>query len=341
MGTVYLAIHPKNQTTVAVKVLTADYQKEPAILERFLREAEAAKHVSHPCLVKVHECGHHEGTYYIVMEHVVGRQLSDILSKDGPLSPMKAVRLTRQLLEALSACHQAGIIHRDVKPTNLMIDSSDNLRVLDFGLVKMVDQAVLTRMGARVGSPRYMSPEMILTGRANERSDIYQVGLILYECLAGKPAFPDSRIHEVLPKIVSQPPPPLVELNVPCAGQVQGFLDRALDKDPAKRFVSCHEALRYLPSMTVVSGEAGVSGKIKKGRMTTSGKLPVSRRTSLTARPRLSISTLKPQPALSLLGRLRACFGPPVTFRRVLLAVVIVSLWVVALAGVLRLLVSL
>jgi hypothetical protein len=209
MGAVYLAHHADLARTVALKIIRPDVRPGGNELARFRREAEACARVSHPGLIKVYDFGAVEGIPYIAMEYVPGQNLAEKIRDSGAMPVDDALSVVRQTLEALQACHESGLLHRDLKPANLILDVEGRVRVLDLGLVKAVDRTAITRTGEIVGTPRYIPPEQLLGQPVDERSDIYQVGLILYECLTGQPVFAATRPDELMRSILSLEPPPL------------------------------------------------------------------------------------------------------------------------------------
>jgi hypothetical protein len=276
MGAVYLARHVELDRAVALKILTGDHQRDPAVLVRFQREAEAAMRVSHPGLVKVYDYGHAEGMFYLAMEVVRGRNVAEILHGSGAMTLAAALKITREVLEAIGACHDAGLIHRDLKPGNIIVeDEGGRARVLDLGLAKHVDRTVLTREGSLMGSPRYMPPEMLRGGETGPRADIYQIGLILHECLTGRPVFEERDMGRLLTRILTEAPPPVPGLSGAGSHLIPEFLSRTLAKDPDARFGSCGEALKFLARPgTTHRLEAGPKGP--KGPPAASGRLPAA-----------------------------------------------------------------
>jgi serine/threonine protein kinase len=244
MGEVWLAEHMRLERRVALKILSGDHKANPELLERFKREAEAAMKISHPGVVRVFDFGESNGTFFFAMEVVDGRGLDAALA-DGPLKPPQAIKAMRELLEALQACHDAGLIHRDLKPANLIIDRTDRLRVLDLGLAKHEDRTLLTREGALLGTPRYMPPEGITGKPSDNRSDLYQVGLILHEMLCAQPAFP-HQMPVLLTAIAAGCAAPLPEIPGSSGRVLAAFRDKLIAPDPDQRFPSAGEALAWL-----------------------------------------------------------------------------------------------
>jgi serine/threonine-protein kinase len=267
MGTVYLARHVALDREVALKVLSSAFASDPDVAARFRREAECASRLSHPGLVKLYDYGLVDGVYYISMEYVAGKTLVDVIRSGGALPVSLALSLVRQVLEAIACCHGAGLVHRDIKPSNVMVDAAGRARVLDLGLVKPLNRTAMTAPGAMLGTPSYVPPELILCEEVDYRGDLYQIGLLLYECLAGRPAYTAPTLPELLRTIANLPPPPLPRLPAPVADLVSGFLDRTLAKRCEDRFSSCEAALAYLdaPPRPAPRSRADAAGAAASG----------------------------------------------------------------------------
>jgi serine/threonine-protein kinase len=219
MGAVYLAEHVHMRKAVAVKVLHKEMTAFPEVVARFEREAVAAGRIEHPHVVSASDFGQlPDGSFYLVLEYIEGQSLAKLVSKVGALSPLRALRITRQIVEALSAAHGVGIVHRDLKPDNVMLvdkdDDPDYVKVLDFGIAKIkveetVEQPALTQIGTVFGTPEYMSPEQARGELVDARADLYTVGVILYEMLAGVSPFKDDDLVVVLTRHLTADPPPL------------------------------------------------------------------------------------------------------------------------------------
>jgi hypothetical protein len=275
MGAVYRARHESLGREVALKVLVdQSAADDPNVLERFRREAEAACAISHPGLVKVFDFGQERGVWYLAMELVTGRTLMNVLEERGQLPVAECLRLTREMFDALGACHRAKLWHRDLKPSNLMLDDGGRLRVLDLGLVKRIDRTVLTEEGFRVGSPRYMPPEMVSEATSDARSDIYQMGLIAYEMFAGTPAFPENDVPKLLGQIITEDPPPLPQRSGVGGDRLVALIARCIEKAPDARFATCEDALAFLdakepaaartPSRPLEDGVRGPAGSLAR-----------------------------------------------------------------------------
>ncbi len=253
MGEVYRARDSRLGREVAVKVLPED-AGSPVKRERFLREAQAASALNHPGIVTVHDVGHDQGMDYIVMERVEGRTLCEIL-KAGPLPVDVALGYARQAAAALAVAHPAGIVHRDLKPQNLMVTPGGQLKVLDFGLARfesgVVDSVgptkeLLTAFGTVLGTPGYMSPEQVEGKPVDARTDVFSLGIVLYEMLTGKAPFGGSSVAAILYEIVHRVPEPAARLRPGLSRDVTDVLDVMLHKDPDQRFADGGELLAAL-----------------------------------------------------------------------------------------------
>jgi len=219
MGAVYRAEHVHMRKAVAVKVLHKEMTAFPEVVARFEREAVAAGRIEHPHVVSASDFGQLEdGSFYLVLEFIEGQSLAKLVSKVGALSPIRALCITRQIVEALSAAHGVGIVHRDLKPDNVMLvdkdDEPDFVKVLDFGIAKIkveetAEQPALTQIGTVFGTPEYMSPEQARGELVDARADLYTVGVILFEMLAGVSPFKDDDLVVVLTRHLTADPPPL------------------------------------------------------------------------------------------------------------------------------------
>ncbi len=219
MGTVYRAIHLGLQRPVAVKIIKREFAADPDVADRFLREARTMAKLRHPHAAMIFDAGNlADGRHFIIMEFVEGLTLSEALAREGPFSAERAVGIALQICDVLEEAHELGIIHRDLKPSNIML-SERGVRVLDFGVAKVLASSTevtathaTTGSGQIVGTPRYMSPEQCLGQRVGARSDLYSLGVLLYEMLAGRPPFLDALPSAVLVKQATASPPPLFQV---------------------------------------------------------------------------------------------------------------------------------
>jgi serine/threonine-protein kinase len=248
MGSVYRGTHVLLNKPVAIKLIRPELVTSQDIVERFFREARAAAKLSHPNIVTVHDLGQTEdGTLYIIMEIVDGQSLKDLIVSQGPWEPGRALRFCRGVASALSLAHRNGIVHRDLKPQNIMVfrdsEGRESPKLLDFGIAKTLepDSPALTSTGMVLGTPHYMSAEQAKGMPADQRSDIYALGVILYEMLVGKVPFDDKSIPSILVKHLTEPPRPPSTLRGDIPREVETLVLRCLEKDPGKRFQSADD----------------------------------------------------------------------------------------------------
>jgi tetratricopeptide (TPR) repeat protein len=260
MGTVYRARDTLLGRPVAIKVLPAEAMKDESRQRRFLQEARAASALNHPNIITVYDVLHEDDVHAIVMELLEGQSLQARLD-DGPLPPRQAVRIARQIADALAAAHAAGIIHRDLKPANVMFTERGVAKVLDFGIAKLdpmraTDQdathtGALTMMGAVVGTAAYMSPEQARGEAVDGRSDIFSLGIVMYEMLSGKSPFAASTITGVLHKLIYEDPPDLAVFSLDLPAGLAATVERALAKNAGERFQTMDSVAAVLEDIDV------------------------------------------------------------------------------------------
>jgi tRNA A-37 threonylcarbamoyl transferase component Bud32/tetratricopeptide (TPR) repeat protein len=232
MGVVYRARDPRIGRSVAIKLLSL---RDEALRVRFQQEAQSAGNLKHPNIVTVYDYGEHEEQPYIVMEFIEGVTLSQHIRQGIPLSLPRKLALIEDLSLALDYAHNKGIVHRDIKPANVMVDGDGVLKILDFGIARIGDSN-LTQVGVMVGTPNYMSPEQILGETADRRSDIFAVGLVFYELLSYKRAFPGDSPIAVMHAITQSKPEPLEKLCPDLHPSVIAIVAKALEKEPSRRY---------------------------------------------------------------------------------------------------------
>jgi serine/threonine-protein kinase len=249
-ATVYLGRNLDTNEIVAVKILSEQYTREPRYVERFRREAGLAEHLRHENVVRILDHGSEDGTHFLVMEFVEGLTLDAMLERRGRLPVHEAVSYLKQACEGLRAAHKAGIVHRDIKPANLMITPDGKLKIMDFGIARMEALAGLTQSGMFMGTPRYISPEMARGAGADIRSDLYALGLLTYEMLAGKPPFDADNPWAVLRLQLEEDPVPLRDVRPEVPAWLEAIINRAVSKDPARRFQDPAEMLAAVEQQT-------------------------------------------------------------------------------------------
>jgi serine/threonine-protein kinase len=256
MANVYLAEDEELGRQVAIKILNDRHASDDSFVERFRREAKNAAGLSHPNIVSIYDRGEAEGTYYIAMEYLEGRSLKDRIVAEGPLPIPAAIDATRQILHALGFAHRGGVVHRDVKPHNVLLSpdgSERRYKVTDFGISR-TSASQMTEAGSIVGTAQYLSPEQARGAPVDQRSDIYSVGIVLYELLTGSLPFTGETPLEIAMKHLSEIPKPPSALRPEVSSDLDMVVLRALAKDPADRFESAEEMDRELAR--VVSGTA-------------------------------------------------------------------------------------
>ena len=241
MGVVYKAHHVRLDRAAAVKVLTPALAGNTEFRERFISESQMAATLQHPNVITVYDAGEHDGLLYLAMQFVAGTDLRRLLELEGPLEPNRALNVLAQVAGALDAAHAHGLVHRDVKPANVLVDI-DRAYLGDFGLTKRFDATGgLTGVGQIVGTVDYLAPEQIDSGRVDGRTDTYALGCVLYECLAGRPPHAKDSDIAVLFAHVREEPEPLSRLVDDVPEGVDDVMAKALAKNIEDRYSSCRE----------------------------------------------------------------------------------------------------
>jgi beta-lactam-binding protein with PASTA domain len=240
MADVYLAEDQELGRRVAIKILNDKHAADEQFVERFRREAKSAAGLSHPNIVSIYDRGEAEGTYYIAMEHLDGRNLKELLLSRGPAPPHIAIDYARQILSGMRFAHRNGIVHRDIKPHNVLVDGDGRLKVTDFGIAR-AGGTQMTEAGSIVGTAQYLSPEQARGSPVDQRSDLYSLGIVLYELLTGTVPFTGDTPVEIAMKHLSEIPVPPSELNPAVPKPLEQIVMRALAKDPDDRYQSAEE----------------------------------------------------------------------------------------------------
>jgi len=236
MAVVYKAVHPRLGRYVAIKVLPRQFSFERKFVQRFHREATAASTLSHPNIVIIHDVDQEEDIHYIVMEYLEGQPLSELIKEQGSLPLGRAFKIIHQISSALDYAHSLGFVHRDIKPSNIIIGPEDHATLTDFGIVRTADGTSVTKEGAPIGTPQYMSPEQCDGKQADSRSDLYSLGVVLYEMLTGQVPFTADTPLVVMYQQVNKPPVPPRRINPDLLDPVERVVLRALGKTPEERY---------------------------------------------------------------------------------------------------------
>ena len=272
MSVLYRATDLNNGRQVAIKVPLAEMESDPVLVERFRREQEIGQELDHPGVVKTYD-GEERSRTYMVIEWVEGRLLRSILNEAG-VSPERklpidrAVHITLGICDALDYMHKHGVIHRDLKPENIMVGDKDRVKLIDFGIAMKEDARRLTFAGPSplLGTPDYISPEQVKGQRGDQRSDIYALGIMLYEMLTGQTPFRGPNPLAVMNERVLNDPKPARKLNPAISAELQEILYRALERDPRHRYATANEMAWDLEHQDQVGVEEGVRRPALRGR---------------------------------------------------------------------------
>src|SRR5579864_9334757 len=239
MSTVYRGRDRLLERTVALKVLHPHFLDDPEYVERFRREARAVAQLSHPHIVGVIDRGQADGQQFIVFEYVEGENLKQLLERSGPLPVSQVIELGTQIADALAFAHAHGLVHRDVKPQNVLLDHAGDAKVTDFGIARSLDvEHGFTQTGTVLGTSNYLSPEQAAGAAVTPATDVYSLGVVLYELLAGEVPFHGDNLVAVAMKHVTEHPPSLLDHRTDIPPRLARAVERALEKDPDSRFPS-------------------------------------------------------------------------------------------------------
>ncbi len=257
MADVFLADDLLLGREVAVKVLHPQYAADPAYIQRFRHEAQAAANLNHPNIVNIYDWGNEGDLYYIVMEYVEGRDLKEVLRSEGRILPERAAEITAEVCAALQFAHRHNLVHRDIKPHNIFLTSIGQVKVMDFGIAREGNGSGFTQTGVVMGTPQYISPEQAQGRPVDGRSDIYSLGVVLYEMLTGRVPFDDPNPVTVAYRHVREDPipPSVIDPEIPPA--LEAVIMKAMAKNPANRYQTAQEMkadlLRFLEGMPVTA----------------------------------------------------------------------------------------
>ncbi|MBX5476814.1 MAG: serine/threonine protein kinase, partial [Clostridia bacterium] len=246
MAIVYRALDTFLNRPVAVKVLRPQFAADEELVARFRREARAAASLSDPRIVSVFDVGQDGDVYYIVMEYVDGSTLKRRIQEEGPFAPDAAAEVAKHILIALEHAHRAGIVHRDVKPQNVILTRDGRVKVTDFGIAQAAGGATLVHTDSILGTAHYLSPEQAKGRPADERSDVYATGIVLYEMLAGRPPFEGDSPLAVAMQHLQAEPPSLADFRDDVPGDLLHIVSRATAKEPVRRYASAEMFRRDL-----------------------------------------------------------------------------------------------
>ncbi|HVB35958.1 MAG TPA: protein kinase [Candidatus Acidoferrales bacterium] len=250
MGRVYKAYDKELDRTVALKVLQPELTTDANAMQRFKQELLLASRISHKHILRIHDLGEADGVKFISMAYVEGKDLHHLLREEGKLPTERAQKIAEQLCEALDAAHSEGVVHRDLKPQNVLMGKNDHVYVSDFGLAKSLESSTsgMTRAGQYLGTPKYMAPEQVEAKPVDNRTDLYALGLILYEMVTGEEAFKGDSTLQIMYRRVKEKPPNPKQVNPELPDNLTRVILRCLERDPARRYPSAKEILADLQS---------------------------------------------------------------------------------------------
>ena len=258
MGVVYRAEHINLQRRAAIKIIAPDLAESAGFRERFTREARIAAALQHPNIVTVYDAGEVDGLLYLAMQFIQGEDLAHVLMREGRLRPYRAIDVCRQVASALDAAHAMGLIHRDVKPANVLIEGRTAF-LTDFGLTKRLEgtHAQITRVGDVVGTIHYVAPEQIEGRKVSARSDVYSLGCLLYHCLSGQVPFARETDVAVIYAHLSEEPAKLADVRPDLPLGLDAVVAKAMDKSPDRRFPSCGDMISAARAVLDMAGPLG------------------------------------------------------------------------------------
>jgi tetratricopeptide (TPR) repeat protein len=256
MGVIYKARDEELDVDVALKVLRPDLGADPDWIARFRRELVLARQVTHRNVVRIHDIGESQGLRFLTMRYVEGRSLLEILRAEGALPVDRAVRIVRQVAEALQHAHEAGVVHRDLKPGNILVEADDTAYVTDFGVARSLGREGLTRTGAIVGTPEYLSPEQVAGEAIDGRSDLYALGILFYEILTGELPFRGESRAEILAQRIGARARDIGETGIAVPEYVRAAIARCLERSPSRRYQSASDFIADLDRRSVRSPRA-------------------------------------------------------------------------------------
>ncbi len=249
-ATVYVARNLENNHIYAVKVMHLELSNDDELLARFQREAHILLNLSDPHIVRIVDYGNDNNVYYIVMDYIDGQNLKYHMIKDGPMDPLRGLNYTHQIAEGLDIAHKQGVVHRDIKPQNILISSTDKVKITDFGLARGRETVTLTQSNVFMGTAYYISPEQAESGRsADTRSDLYSVATVLFEMLTGHPPFEGDTAVDIVIKHMNDKVPSICRLRHDLPMEMDLFMQKALAKSPGDRYATPQEFIVALEQL--------------------------------------------------------------------------------------------
>src|SRR3989441_633183 len=280
MGIVYKAADPVIGRTVAVKTIRLSEEgtglSRPELLTRFQTEARAAGLLTHPNIVVVFDAGEEDGLYYITMELVEGKSLQAMLDAGQAFSLPRTLRIMEQTCSALQFAHERSVVHRDIKPANLMLTGDDTVKITDFGTAKILQFGTVQQTAHVMGTPSYMSPEQIKGKVVDGRSDIFSLGVVLYEMITGEKPFPGQNITTVIYKIVNEEPTQPRDIDSSIHPGLNSIIMKALAKEPAARYQNCRELVEDLHNYRNLAAAANPNATLPIGGLPANNLSPAA-----------------------------------------------------------------
>jgi serine/threonine protein kinase len=272
MGIVYKCMDTEQQRLAAVKVLPQQLAADPAFLQRFRREVTTLQRLDNPNIVKIYDQGEYDGAYYYAMEYVDGVSLESMLDERERMAPLRALSIIKACAEALKHSHAQGIIHRDIKPANIMFTAQEEVKLMDFGIAKVLDATRMTATQGVLGTVEYMSPEQSQGRHVDARSDMYSLGVVLYQCLTARLPITGTTPTEIIMKLRTQQVDPPSAWVPSLPRSMDELVARMLVKDPARRIESATELLREVERVEKqISTGTGIPASVSKEAIITSG----------------------------------------------------------------------
>ncbi|MBF0610757.1 MAG: protein kinase [Magnetococcales bacterium] len=295
MGVVYEGFDPGIERVVAIKTIhkaLLEGEGGAELLARFKREAQAAGRLMHPNIVAIYEYGEDQGIPFIAMEFIKGKELKDLIKDKARFTTQQVTEVMTQILDAMQYVHSNGVVHRDMKPANIVILENGQVKVADFGIAR-VESSTMTQMGAVMGTPSYMSPEQFMGQRVDARADLFSIGVILYELLTGEKPFPGQAVATIMQKVLNAPVEPPTSFNFDIPDSFNALVRKALAKRPSERFQSAKEfadALKLAAQGKYGEGEANAASA--EGTMVVGGQSDADATAMIPSAPPKSDATI-------------------------------------------------